>query len=169
MGYLAGRTVLAVALGVAFAASAAGQATKNATSMKAHDPVRERGRYVVTISGCNDCHTPNYALNGGKVDESQLLVGDSLGWRGAWGTTYPVNLRLYMQEFTENEWVAKAKHLQTRPPMPWFNVNQMSEADLRAVYRYIRSLTPVGSPAPAYVPPNQEPKPPYVTFPAPPK
>ena len=40
---------------------------------------------------------------------------------------------------------------------------------LRAVYRYVGSLGPAGAPAPAYVPPNQEPKPPFVTFPAPPK
>jgi hypothetical protein len=40
---------------------------------------------------------------------------------------------------------------------------------LRAVYRYIRSLGPAGVAAPSYLPPNQEPKTPYVTFPAPPK
>ena len=31
-------------------------------------------------------------------------------WRGPWGTTYPVNLRLYMQTISEKEWVAKAKY-----------------------------------------------------------
>ena len=54
---------------------------------KSGDAVRDRGRYVVTIAGCNDCHTPNYGLGGGKVDEKQWLTGDSLGWRGPWGTT----------------------------------------------------------------------------------
>jgi mono/diheme cytochrome c family protein len=133
------------------------------------DPVRERGRYVVTISGCNDCHTPGYAMNGGNVDETQWLTGDALGWRGPWGTTYPVNLRLYMQNLTEKDWIAKAKTLETRPPMPWFNLHKMTDNDLRAIHRYIRSLGPAGQPAPAFVPPNQEPQPPYVSFPAPPK
>jgi mono/diheme cytochrome c family protein len=132
------------------------------------DPVRERGRYVVTISGCNDCHTPDYAASGGNVPESRWLTGDALGWRGPWGTTYPVNLRLYMQNLGEKEWVAKARTLETRPPMPWFNVRKMSDGDLRAIHRYIRSLGPAGEPAPAFVPPTQEPRPPYVTFPAPP-
>lgn len=136
---------------------------------KAEDPVRARGRYVVTISGCNDCHTADYAMSGGNVDESKWLAGDGLGWRGPWGTTYPVNLRLYMQNLSEKEWVAKAKTLETRPPMPWFNIRRMSDNDLRAVHRYIRSLGPAGEPAPAFVPPNQEPRPPYVIFPAPPK
>jgi mono/diheme cytochrome c family protein len=139
-----------------------------ATGGKA-DPVRERGRYVVTIAGCNDCHTQDYATSGGNVDESKWLTGDSMGWRGPWGTTYPANLRLYMQNISEKDWVAKAKTLQTRPPMPWFNVRRMSDGDLRAIHRYIRSLGPAGAPAPAFVPPNQEPRPPYATFPAPPK
>jgi len=35
--------------------------------------------------------------------------------------------------------------------------------------RYVHSLGPAGVAAPSYVPPTQEPKPPFVTFPAPPK
>src|SRR5215212_12212744 len=57
----------------------------------------ERGRYLVKVAGCNDCHTAGYAMAGGKVPESQWLMGDHLGWRGPWGTTYAVNLRRYMQ------------------------------------------------------------------------
>lgn len=128
-----------------------------------------RGRYVVEIGGCNDCHTPGYAASGGKVAEKDWLVGDALGWRGPWGTTYPVNLRLYMKKMTEVQWVQRARSLQTRPPMPWFALNLMTDADLRAVYRYVRHLGPSGKEAPAYVPPDKEPAPPYVQFPAPPK
>jgi hypothetical protein len=53
--------------------------------------------------------------------------------------------------------------------MPWYNVNAMTESDLRAIYKYVRSLGPAGDPAPAYLPPDKEPKPPFVQFPAPPK
>jgi hypothetical protein len=73
-----------------------------------------------------------------------------------------------MQALTEAQWVIKAKALQTRPPMPWSNVRAMTEPDLRAIYRYVRHLGPAGEPAPAYVPPDKEPPPPFVTFPAPP-
>jgi mono/diheme cytochrome c family protein len=128
-----------------------------------------RGKYVVIISGCNDCHTAGYALSNGKVAEKDWLTGDRLGWHGPWGTTYGVNLRQYMQGLTEAQWVARAKGLETRPPMPWQNVRAMSEQDLRAMYRYIRHLGPGGDAAPAYLPPDKEPPPPFVTFPAPPK
>jgi mono/diheme cytochrome c family protein len=129
----------------------------------------DRGRYLVKIAGCNDCHTANYAASGGKVAEKEWLTGDTLGWRGPWGTTYASNLRLYMQRMNEDKWVETAKTLKTRPPMPWFVLHDMSTSDLRALYRYVRSLGPAGQEAPAFLPPDKEPKPPFVQFPAPPK
>jgi hypothetical protein len=60
--------------------------------------------------------------------------------------------------------VKKAKTLSTRPPMPWFNLNRMSEQDLRAIYRYVRHLGPAGKPAPEYVPPDKTPARPYFQF-----
>ncbi|WP_345986477.1 c-type cytochrome [Sulfurimonas sp. HSL-1656] len=128
----------------------------------------ERGRYVATMMGCNDCHTPNYIMAEGKVPEALWLTGSPFGWRGPWGTTYATNLRMRLAGMTEDEWVAKAKQLKARPPMPWFNLNQMKEEDMRAFYRYVRHLGAAGAEAPAYVPPNEEPNPPYATFPSPP-
>jgi mono/diheme cytochrome c family protein len=140
-----------------------------AIAQKADDAQIKRGRYLVMIGGCNDCHTAGYAPSGGKVPEAQWLLGDALGWHGPWGTTYATNLRLYMQDLTEEQWVKKAKTLSARPPMPWFNVRAMTSGDLRAMYRYIRSLSPAGKPAPAYLPPDKTPPEPVVRFPAPPK
>lgn len=126
----------------------------------------ERGRYLVMITGCHDCHTPNFLTNGGKTPEKEFLVGGTLGWRGTWGTTYPANLRLYFQEVNEEQWVGVAKEIQRRPPMPYFSLNAMAEADVRAIYKYIHSLGPVGVPAPKFVPADKEPPQPYVQFPA---
>jgi hypothetical protein len=39
---------------------------------------------------------------------------------------------------------------------------------VRAIYRYLKYMGPAGQPAPAYVPPDKEPKPPFVQFPPPP-
>lgn len=128
----------------------------------------QRGKYIVRTAGCNDCHTPGYAQTAGKVAEEKWLVGSPLGWRGPWGTTYPSNLRLSVWSMSEDKWVKHAR-LERRPPMPWFNVRDMSERDVRAIYRYIRSLGPAGDPAPAWVPPERAPGGPYVQFPAPPK
>lgn len=144
---------------------AAKPATKPAPVGKSVD----RGRYLVQIAGCNDCHTSGYMQMEGKIPEAQWLTGDSFGWRGPWGTTYAVNLRLYMQNLTEEQWVKLAHELKARPPMPAYNLHAMTQDDLRAIYRYVRHAGPAGSAAPAYVPPDQEPKPPFAQFPSPPK
>ena len=125
----------------------------------------ERGKYLVLIAGCNDCHTPGFLVNGVKTPEKEWLTGGVLGWRGPWGTTYPANLRLYFQEVTEAQWVQVAKEIQRRPPMRYYSLNSMSEADVRSIYKYRRSLGAAGKPAPAFVPPDKVPPQPYVQFP----
>ena len=129
----------------------------------------ERGRYLSKIAGCHDCHTPGYLLSEGKVPESLWLTGDRFGWRGPWGTTYAANLRLFFASLTEDRWVAVAGSIRTRPPMPWFTLNEWQEEDLRALYRFVRHLGPAGPIAPAFVPPDREPDTPYALFPSPPK
>ena len=126
----------------------------------------ERGRYIVEIGGCNDCHTAGYAEAGGKAAESDRLKGDALGYRGPWGTTYPTNLRLSLSKMTEDQWLTYGKALMTRPPMPWFNVRAMTDADLRAVYQYIKQLPGgAGTAAPAFLAPDKAPKAPFIQWP----
>ena len=125
----------------------------------------ERGRHLVRISGCNDCHTPGYAQKNGQVDEKLWLTGDVVGWTGPWGTTYATNLRLLLASMTERQWLEHARHMEPRPPMPWFNVRAMSDAELKAIYAFTRSLGAAGQPAPAYLPPGQKAQGPVVQFP----
>ena len=158
-----------ITLGAAFVVAASLQAALAQAPQKADPQSLERGRYLVKIAGCNDCHTPGYMPTAGKVQEKQWLTGDQLGWRGPWGTTYASNLRMYMQNLSEEQWLKIAKSSQFRPPMPRFALHDMTTEDLRAIYRFIKYLGPAGTPAPAFVPPGQEPKGPYVQFPQPPK
>lgn len=125
----------------------------------------ERGRYLIKIAGCNDCHTAGYLASGGKVDEKLWLTGDNFGWRGPWGTTYGLNLRLYTQNMTEAQWLERIRTMQPRPPMPAFNLQAMNERDLKAIYAYLKAAGPAGQPAPAWVPPGKEPPQPYALFP----
>ena len=90
----------------------------------------------------------------GKVPEEKWLLWDTMGWHGGWGTTYAFNLCLYVKDMSEEQWVAMALTKQSRPPMPWFTLREMKDADLRAIYRFLRVLGPAGEPAPAYLPPG---------------
>jgi mono/diheme cytochrome c family protein len=148
---------------------AAGSTTAPAADTMASKEQIARGRYLLIVGNCNDCHTAGFAPSDGKVPESGWLLGDGkLGFRGPWGTTYAANLRLSLSRMKEDDWVHFARNLRTRPPMPWFSLNQWTEADLRAFYRYVRQLGPAGAPIRAALPPEKEPTPPYVLWPAPP-
>src|SRR5690606_14123470 len=100
----------------------------------------ERGAHVAVIGGCHDCHTAGYAASNGELDPALSLKGDTIGFQGPWGTTYPTNLRILAASKNEDEWVEYLRTLETRPPMPWFNVRQFAEADMRALHQYILSL-----------------------------
>ena len=160
--------VWSLAMLVPGAAQAADATTGKKAAKSGSSAKLERGKYLVKIAGCNDCHTAGYMPSFGKVDEKLWLMGDAFGWRGPWGTTYASNLRLFFDKISEDQWVKIARVLETRPPMPWFAVREMAEQDLRAIHAYVKSLGPAGGPAPAYVPPDKEPKPPYAQFPSPP-
>lgn len=122
------------------------------------------GRYLVKLGGCNDCHTPGFAMTGGNVPESQWLLGDGVGHRGPWGTTYASNLRLFVKDLSADDFVKLCRTRNTRPPMPWASLHAMSDADLRAIHTYLKALGPTGRSAPEYVPPTEDPKTPYVNY-----
>ncbi len=155
-----------VALGLAWNAT---NALSQGTASGARDAVSadaiSRGRYVVLVSHCNNCHTAGYAGREGAVPEAQWLMGNPVGWRGRSGTVYAINLRLFMQDLSEQDWLRIARDGRARPPMPWWSLRDMSDADLRAMYHYIRSLRPAGTPAPGALPVDREPTPPYNQLP----
>lgn len=123
----------------------------------------DKGRYLVTIAGCNDCHTAGYPESGGKTPESQWLKGSPIGYQGPWGTTYPANLRLSAANMNEEQFIARSRS-ELLPPMPWFNLLAMTDDDLKAIYRYIKSLGEPGEAVPAYVPPGVSPTTPFILF-----
>lgn len=117
------------------------------------------GRYLVLVGGCNDCHTPQYAqTNGAQPPEAEWLKGSTEGHTGPWGTSYGKNLRMTVGRMSEDQWVELLATGSSLPPMPWPSVRAMSDADKRAVYRYIASLPgEVGEQAPAALPPGATP------------
>jgi mono/diheme cytochrome c family protein len=122
----------------------------------------DRGRYLTLIAGCNDCHTSGYGATGGKIPESEWLKGDTLGFSGPWGTTYPTNLRKRLATMELAAWKTYARNLTARPPMPFWALNAMTDGDLEAFWYFTRSLGDAGDAAPQALPPGDEP--PLPTF-----
>ncbi len=121
-----------------------------------------RGRYLATIGGCNDCHTAGFAPSGGKVPEKDWFLGDTLGWKGPWGTTYPTNLRKLAHGLSREQWVTLCRNSRARPPMPAYALHAMQEKDLSDLFDYLKSLGDGGDQAPAALAPGIEPKTPYL-------
>ena len=59
-----------------------------------------------------------------------------------------------MNDISESQWVIVAHTAEFRPPMPWFTLHDMTEQDLRAIYRFVKHLGPSGGPVPSYLPPE---------------
>lgn len=166
---VAGMLTLQGCGGAVTAEPAPTEVTAKATTIAAeHVAARSQidaGRYLVEIGGCNDCHTPGFAMtNGASPAEADWLTGDAVGFSGPWGVSYPANLRLSFQNMTEKEFIDMARAGQGRPPMPWPSLRAMSDQDLSAIYVYIRSMGPKGEPAPAPLSPGIEPDRPHIPF-----
>ena len=135
-----------------------------ATPAAAADPSQAaRGKYIVTIGGCNDCHTAGFMEQSLKVPEKDWLKGSAVGFQGPWGTTYAANLRLVMNSMTESQWLEHARK-DRMPPMPAYVLQQMKTDDLKAIYAYVTSLGEPGVAAPAYVAPGGKVNTPYYVF-----
>ena len=121
-----------------------------------------RGRYLVVIANCNDCHTPGWRASDGTLPQSQWLTGSRIGFRGAWGTSYPANLRLEFQALAEDQWLIAVRTRGGHPPMTWHDLRVLSARDKHAIYAFIKSLGPAGVPAPPAIPPWREPTTQYI-------
>jgi mono/diheme cytochrome c family protein len=122
----------------------------------------EAGKYFVMLGGCNDCHTPGWDESGGTMATSDWLTGNPVGYRGPWGTSYPSNLRLFVQQMSEADWVQMFRTRNEHPPMPWVNYHRLAEQDLRNLHSFIKNLGAAGEAAPSYLPPDKEPTTPYI-------
>ncbi len=159
------KTLLACA--ALLAASLSARAAESNTT-PSDGALLQRGRYLILVAGCNDCHTASFGPSGGKTPEKEWLTGSALGFNGPWGTTYPTNLRQSITRMDVDAWTTYARTLTTRPPMPYLSLNTMSDDDLAALWTFVRSLGATGGMAPAALPPGVEPVGPVVRFPAPP-
>jgi mono/diheme cytochrome c family protein len=113
------------------------------------------GRFLVDYGDCNDCHTARFSQVHDAIPESRRLTGNPRGFKGPWGTSYAPNLRLVFASMTEQQWLRLVRDPRgvDHRPMPWWNVQQLTTGDQRAIYAYIRSLGPAGKVMPAYEPP----------------
>jgi hypothetical protein len=143
---------------------AIGLSSTHAATAHRSDPLIERGRYLVASTGCNDCHTAGWRESDGNIPVSQWMTGSNIGLRGAAGTSYPANVRLWFQETDEQQWIFATQTRSALLQMHWHDIRFLAMSDRRAIYRFIHSLGPAGHVAPSYLPPWREPQTPYINL-----
>lgn len=116
----------------------------------------EYGRYLVRVGDCGGCHTmkergaevPGMDLAGGfelrfpeGVVVSANITPDRETGIGAWTEDgFVARFRQYRQFAHEG---APPASRESFTIMPWLAYSEMEEDDLRAIYRYLRTVTPV--------------------------
>ena len=117
----------------------------------AADPVA-RGKYLVAVMACSDCHTPG-ALTG-KPDMTRFLAGSEVGFAmPGMGVFAPGNLTPDKDAGIggwTNAQIATAITKGTRPDgrvlspiMPWMSFANLTRPDAMAIAAYLKSLPPV--------------------------
>jgi mono/diheme cytochrome c family protein len=124
-----------------------------------------RGKYLVQIGGCNDCHTPGYFF--GKPDMTRYLGGSDVGFQGPGGTVVGRNLtpdtETGIGSWTTTQ-IATAIRSGVRPDgrvlapvMPWAAFSKLTVDDVTAIALYLKSLPPVKHLVPGPFPPDENP------------
>ncbi|HXE16017.1 MAG TPA: c-type cytochrome [Stellaceae bacterium] len=156
-------TRFATKLAVAVTLAALGWAS-GAGSAAAQDQVA-RGKYLVTIMGCNDCHTAGALL--GKPDMAHMLSGSDVGFEVP-GLGVFVGRNLTPDKETGlGNWSAQeiitafttGKRPDGRilsPAMPYENFKALTPADAQAIAAFLKSLPPTHNPIPGPFGPNEK-------------
>jgi mono/diheme cytochrome c family protein len=138
------RSVIRFALAALLAATA--------QSAIAASPQIERGKYLVIVGGCGDCHTPGGLT--GKPDATRFLGGSDVGFaipgQGVFvGRNLTPDKATGLGDWTEAQ-IAKVMTTGERPDgrvlapvMPWRALSKLTQSDALAIVAYLRSLPPV--------------------------
>lgn len=135
-------------------------------SLAADEAPASRGKYLVRLGLCTDCHTPGYFF--GKPDQERFLGGSEVGFEipglgvfhgpnltpdketglGKWSTE---EIRV---AFTEGR---RPDGRELAPIMPWHAFSDLTRQDANAIVAYLQSLPPVRNKVPGPFGPKEPP------------
>lgn len=142
------RSLLSTTLAAAMAASGL------TSPASADDAQAERGRYLVVIAGCSDCHTPGALL--GAPDKQCYLGGSDVGFAipGA-GVFVGENLtpdeETGIGDWTKEQIITAIRAGKTpegrnlSPVMPYAAFSHLTDADAEAIAAFLKSLPAVNN------------------------
>jgi len=151
---------------LAFAAGAAAVALVTASYAGAADKKTvERGKYLVALGGCFDCHTSGYFL--GKPDMARYLGRSDVGFEiPGLGVFVAPNLtpdpETGLGKWTEAQIVTalqtgkRPDGRELAPIMPWRSFANLTKSDAHAIAAFLKSLPPVSNQVPGPFGPDEK-------------
>jgi mono/diheme cytochrome c family protein len=126
----------------------------------------ERGKYLVTLGGCTDCHTPGYFF--GKPDMARFLGGSEVGFEiPGLGVFHGPNLtpdnETGLGTWSEQDIVTaiqtgkRPDGRELAPIMPWRAFASLTPADAEAIAAFLKSLPAVSNKVPGPFGPSETP------------
>lgn len=109
----------------------------------------ERGKYLVSMMACNDCHTPGAFL--GRPDMTRYLGGSDVGFHipglgYVWGANLTSDKQYGLGDWTDKEIVdtmrtgTRPDGRQLAPVMPWMAYGGMTDQDAYDIVAFMRTL-----------------------------
>lgn len=148
----------------------------------------QRGNYLVTTIGCNDCHSPKtWGAQGPELVKTLMLSGypaetklpiidkknmdqkwllfstDFTAAVGPWGVSFAANITSDpsgIGSWPEENFIRAMKQGKFKgveggrtllPPMPWQNFAGMTDDDVKAIYAFLITTTPVHNVVPTAI------------------
>jgi mono/diheme cytochrome c family protein len=133
---------------------------------RADDTQVTRGKYLVVLAGCTDCHTPGYFL--GKPDPARFLAGSDVGFRvpgvgAVVGPNLTPDKETGLGNWTTSQIITAIRsgvrpdNRVLSPVMPWSHYANLTLSDVKAIVAYLKTLPPVQHKAPGPFAENQKP------------
>src|SRR5690242_16507609 len=150
---------------IAKLASAAIVAALGVASFQARAGDAARGKYLVTIMGCNDCHTPGYFF--GKPDMARFLGGSEVGFEiPGLGIFHGPNLtpdkETGLGGWTDAQVVAaittgkRPDGRELAPIMPWHAFANPTKEEVGGIVAFLRTIPAVKNKGPGPSGPKEE-------------
>jgi cytochrome c553 len=168
-GIRAGMLGVGVIVGVAGLLAQSATAPKPAAAPAADAAKIARGKYLMTVGACNDCHSPKLDPQqhpdpkrpfSGRPQTTQAPSQnpneihaslDLTAWAGPWGVSYGANLSPdpetgLKKRYTEASFIKtlrtgkKPEGEDLLPPMPWELYKVFSDEDIKAIWAYLQTI-----------------------------
>ncbi|HLX98102.1 MAG TPA: c-type cytochrome [Roseiarcus sp.] len=121
---------------------------------RADDAQNARGKYLVIVAGCSDCHTPGALL--GAPDMKRYLGGSDVGFAipglgVAVGENLTPDKETGLGDWTSAQIIAAIRTGKTpegrdlSPVMPFAAFSHLADEDAEAIAAFLKSLPPVSN------------------------